>query len=104
MRIPESPEAFDNSDIHPEQYALASYIISNNLLKYQDAMKELYPEVTQTTVDFIRKAYQELGKEKRILSTHTKARPPITLESLKQGEIREGTVRNVVAFGAFVDI
>jgi hypothetical protein len=36
-------------------------------------MKELYPEVTATTLEFILNAYQNLGKEKRTNSTHSKA-------------------------------
>lgn len=46
---------------------------------------------------------QNAGQEKRIHSTHKKA----TLKgavSYKVGDIVEGIVRNVVAFGAFVDI
>ncbi len=37
-------------------------------------------------------------------STHTKAKKKITLESVKEGDIFDGIVRNVIAFGAFVDI
>jgi transcriptional accessory protein Tex/SPT6 len=31
LRVPESKERFDNTDIHPEQYELANYIIENNI-------------------------------------------------------------------------
>ena len=63
LRIPESSEVFDNTNIHPEQYALARYIIDNNITPAQfrthaSALAELYSEVTPTTLDFIWEAYK----------------------------------------------
>jgi ribosomal protein S1 len=39
-----------------------------------------------------------------VSSTHTKAKKKIAMEDIKEGDIFDGVVRNVVAFGAFVDI
>jgi uncharacterized protein len=31
LRVPESDEKLDNTDIHPEQYELAKYMLENNI-------------------------------------------------------------------------
>lgn len=102
LRVPESKEELDNTDIHPEQYALARYIIGNSKIKVDDEMKKLYPEVTSDTISFILSSYNNLWKEKRINSTHTKARN--TAVEIKEWDVVEWVIRNVVAFWAFVDI
>lgn len=104
LRVPESSETLDNTDIHPEQYQLAKYIISNNKTQPDDQMPEMYPDVTQTTIDFIRKAYKNIGNDPRTNFAHQKAQQPITIEQLKEWDMLQGIVRNVVAFGAFVDV
>jgi len=102
LRVPESKEELDNTDIHPEQYALARYIIWNSKIKVDDEMKKLYPEVTSDTISFILSSYNNLWKEKRINSTHTKARN--TAVEIVEWDVVEWIIRNVVAFWAFVDI
>lgn len=67
-------------------------------------MKEIYPDVTEETVKFIINSLENAGKEKRINSTHTKAKKWLKIEELKVWDILEWIVRNVVAFGAFVDV
>lgn len=104
LRVPESKEELDNTDIHPEQYLLAQYIITNNKHTVDDEMKKLYPEVNTDTITFIMDSYNNIGKEKRVHSTHSKAKKAISIETLKIWDMLDGTVRNVVAFGAFVDI
>ena len=105
LRVPNSQEPLDNTDIHPEQYELAKYIIENNITpnsKIDDTLKSLYPEVSALTIEFILNSYKEIWVEKRKNSTHTKANTWNV--EIKQWDIVEGTVRNVVAFWAFVDI
>lgn len=104
LRVPESKEPLDNTDIHPEQYDLAKYLIENNIKKLDAKSKELYSDVNQDTIDFIWEAYKNIGKEKRTISTHTKAKKAVSFESLKVWDVLDGVVRNVVAFWAFVDI
>lgn len=104
LRVPESSETLDNTDIHPEQYDLAKYLIENNIKKVDTKSKELYPDVNQDTIDFILEAYKNIWKEKRTVSTHTKAKKSVTFESLKVWDVLDGVVRNVVAFWAFVDV
>ncbi len=112
LRVPESTEELDNTDIHPDQYALAKYYLKHKdegsvdtIFATQEAnMRELYPEVTLVTLRFIADAYAKMGKEERIHSSHRKAQEKIDPASIKEGSVVSGVVRNVVAFGAFVDI
>lgn len=67
-------------------------------------MIALYPYTNSDTLNFILRSYAEIGVEKRVNSTHTKARKKVAMEDVKEGDIFDGIVRNVVVFGAFVDI
>ncbi|MDF1682720.1 MAG: helix-hairpin-helix domain-containing protein [Patescibacteria group bacterium] len=58
LRVPESDEKLDNTDIHPEQYNLARYIIENDLKisdykNHEEKMKSLYPDTNEKTLEFI---------------------------------------------------
>lgn len=107
--MPESKEPLDNTDIHPDQYLLAKYILENavnaeNFSEHAKEMITLYPDTNRDTLQFILNAYAQLGVEKRTSSTHTKARKKVAMEDVKEGDVFDGMIRNVVAFGAFVDI
>lgn len=112
LRVPESAEELDNTDIHPDQYPLARLYLEHKdegsvqaiYAKYEGVMRKLYPEVTLVTLQFIADAYEKIGKEQRIHSSHRKAQEKIDPSSIKEGSVVSGVVRNVVAFGAFVDI
>ena len=109
LRVPDSYEILDNTDIHPEQYELAKFIIENNLSSRDlDSKKEelvvLYNDVNRTTIDFIIEAYSKVWKDPRVLSTHKKANKKVYIDEINEWDILEWIVRNVVAFGAFVDI
>ncbi|EKD30312.1 MAG: hypothetical protein ACD_78C00092G0001 [uncultured bacterium (gcode 4)] len=109
LRVPESKESLDNTDIHPDQYPLAKYILehsvnADNFGEHAKEMIALYPDMNRDTLEFILNAYAQIGVEKRVNSTHTKARKKVAMEDVKEGDIFDGVVRNVVAFGAFVDI
>jgi len=108
LRVPDSSEILDNTDIHPEQYELAKYIIKNNILasdfdKNKEELIKIYPDVAVSTVEFILDSYNNIWEEKRINSTHKKATVKWKVE-IKEWDIVEWVIRNVVAFGAFVDI
>ena len=108
LRVPESDEKLDNTDIHPEQYSLAKYMLENNIWpsdfdKNKDVLVKLYPDVAVSTLEFIVDAYNSIWEEKRVNSTHKKAIKKGSVE-LKEWDIVDGVIRNVVAFGAFVDI
>jgi len=112
LRVPESVEVLDNTDIHPEQYPLAKYIQSAGISTddistyYQNnnwKLIDLYPDVTEGTLEFIVNSLAQAGIEKRINSTHKKATVRWAVDH-KEWDIVEWVVRNVVAFWAFVDI
>ncbi len=132
LRVPESSEVFDNTDIHPEQYELARYIQEHNVT-HIDQLKNNNPSqpslilgkgqeyifspwdeerprgrgrgllVTQETLTFITNSIEQAGVEKRINSTHKKATKKWAVNA-QVGDTVEWVIRNVVAFGAFVDI
>ncbi len=112
LRVPESAEELDNTDIHPDQYALARYYLQHKaegsieaiFEAHKDAMTKLYPEVTTLTLEFIGEAYDKLGTDERVHSSHRKAEEKVDPSSIIEGSVVSGVVRNVVAFGAFVDI
>lgn len=109
LRIPESSEKLDNTDIHPQQYALAKYILENNITpgmfeKQKIKLRELYQDSEKDTIEFILKSIEQAGKEKRNLSTHKKVSNFNKNASLQEWDVIDGIVKNVVAFGAFVDI
>jgi uncharacterized protein len=52
LRVPESTEVLDNTDIHPEQYELARFVIENNISvsdfsQNKEKLQELYADVTE---------------------------------------------------------
>ena len=49
-------------------------------------------------------SYKNAGIEKRTISTHKKAWIAKDAAEIKEWDVIEGIVKNVVAFGAFVDI
>lgn len=112
LRIPESEEKLDNTDIHPEQYDLAKFVIAEfagkNLQEFFDEniekLKKLYDDVNIWTLEFILDSYKNAGIEKRTISTHKKAWIAKDATEIKEWDVVEGIVKNVVAFGAFVDI
>ena len=80
LRVPESEELLDTTDIHPEQYGLARYVEQSaptNIREFfqseQSKLTELYPDVTVDTLEFIISSLKNAGLEKRINSTHKKA-------------------------------
>jgi len=113
LRVPDSQEKLDNTDIHPEQYSIANSILNSFPLQEKEAtsyfkenekeLKELYPDVTVWTVEFIINSLNNAWIEKRVNSTHKKAIKKGSVE-IKEWDIVDWVIRNVVAFGAFVDI
>lgn len=110
FKIPESENELDNTWVHPENYALASEILpivkSGREPKAEEraALKEKY-EVGDITLNDI---ISELRKPNR--DPREDLPPPIlqenvlNFEDLRPGMKVKGKVKNVVDFGAFVDI
>ncbi|WP_028273812.1 Tex family protein [Atopococcus tabaci] len=120
LRIPEGKEPFDNTGIHPETYKEAKQILELAGLKQSDVgtdqakeslskwnLTDLSNEVDlgKETVKDIVAALMAPGRDMRddmpapLLRTDV-----LTMEDLKPGMELEGAVRNVVDFGAFVDV
>lgn len=65
LRVPESQEVLDNTDIHPEQYAVARYILEHEIMakdfiSHKKNLQKLYPDITTDTIDFIRDAFSQI--------------------------------------------
>ncbi len=120
--IPESENPLDNTIIHPESYKIAEKMLKSikyDLKKYKEDCEGTRKALTSIDLsNFIEE--EEVGKEtaKDIFEALIRDRrdprddiPKPLLKSdilkisdLKEGMELEGTVRNVVNFGAFIDI
>lgn len=120
LRILEGKNILDNTDIHPESYAEAKKVLELAGLKLKDVGTEQAKEALEKLDQQRIMEETGLGKEtlRDIIASLTKpgrdlrdeiAQPllrqdVLTMEDLKEGMELQGTVRNVVDFGAFVDI
>lgn len=122
LRVPEASDPFDNTGIHPESYAAAKALMEKcgvrdedigNAEKLTDALKDkdlgaLAQEIgtgLPTLTDIV-KELEKPGRDPR-----DELPPPLMrsgdvmeLKDLTPGMELMGTVRNVIDFGAFVDI
>ena len=122
LRIPESKNPLDNTSVHPESYEVAEKILNNIGFKLDD-LKTNLPEIRTKlstvvpadvakeldigvpTVRDIIKELQKPGRDPREDMPKPILRSDVLkMEDLKEGMILTGTVRNVIDFGAFVDI
>ena len=114
LRIPDGDNPLDNTGIHPESYPVVERLVApfNELSKVPvDRLRKEVPKLAQQlavgepTLQDILDALAKPGRDPRedldapILRTDV-----LSMEDLKEGMLLKGTVRNVVAFGAFVDI
>lgn len=121
LRVPESQEFLDGTAVHPESYQIAEALLK--ALGYtasdlsQRGLKGLGQKVGdlgelanqlgvgEMTLEDIIKELEKPGRDPRedmpkpILHSEV-----LDLEDLKEGMKLKGTVRNIVDFGAFVDI
>lgn len=117
LRIQGGKEPLDASSVHPEAYELARRIVKATghdvatLMKDPTAVRRLEPEafVSGTfglpTVRDILAELEKPGRDPRPeFKTATFAEGVHEIRDLKPGMQLEGTVTNVAAFGAFVDV
>ena len=121
LRINDGKEPLDMTSVHPESYAATKKLleslgyrdsditlsglsgISKKISDFKKISDEL--EIGEITLRDIVKELEKPGRDPRdemqkpILRTDVMA-----MEDLKEGMILKGTVRNVIDFGAFVDI
>lgn len=123
MRIPESKNILDNTGVHPESYKAAKELLEkcgfslddvkkNNVAglseKVEEAGKEKLAEELGIGVPTLEDIVRELLKPGRDIRDELP--PPMlrtdvmSMEDLRTGMEMKGTVRNVIDFGAFVDI
>lgn len=118
MRVEGGSNIFDTTDIHPESYGIAKKVMeilninSDEIGKCSDKLKDINAKnlasklgTDEYTIDTILKSFAKAHRdprdeiEKPILKSDI-----LEIKDLKIGDKLEGTVRNVVDFGAFVDI
>ncbi|MCJ9750472.1 RNA-binding transcriptional accessory protein [Neorhizobium sp. BETTINA12A] len=117
LRIPNGKEPLDSSAVHPEAYGVAKKIVAacgrdlRSLMGDSAALKALDPKrfIDETfglpTVKDIIAELEKPGRDPRpSFKTATFAEGVDEITDLKPGMMLEGTVTNVAAFGAFVDI
>ncbi len=124
LRIPEADELLDSTAVHPESYGAAQALIRrfgldesqirSNTRALSQQMKAMHFDMGELAkecgvgVPTLQDIIESLDKPNRdprddmpkpILRSDV-----LSMEDLKEGMILKGTVRNVVDFGAFVDI
>ncbi|MEX0844719.1 MAG: Tex family protein, partial [Balneolaceae bacterium] len=122
MRIPESKNPLDNTAIHPESYEAAEKLCNlfginlENIAREKDKIASKFKNVNLKetavkigvgvpTLELIIENLQKPGRDPRESLPKPLLRTDVMkMEDLKEGQKLEGTVRNVVDFGAFVDI
>ncbi|MEW8972742.1 MAG: Tex family protein [Tissierellaceae bacterium] len=105
LRIPEGENPLDNTGVHPESYDIASKVLSMDYknLGVEEISKTL--DVGKPTLVDIIKELEKPGRDPRDEMPKPILRKDIlSMDDLKVDMVLNGTVRNVVDFGAFVDI
>lgn len=107
LKIPESKNPLDNTWVHPENYPVASEILNFNkdvTRDLRDSLVSKYSVGVQTIDDIV----DELKKPNRDprdgYPKPLMQKGVVTFEDLKEGMKVTGKIKNVVDFGAFVDI
>lgn len=122
LRIPEGEHPLDNTAIHPESYEATEKLCNlfgidiENLSKEQKKIESAFSNINkkqvaeqigvgEPTLELIIENLQKPGRDPRESLPKPLLRSDILkMEDLSPGMKLEGTVRNVVDFGAFVDI
>jgi uncharacterized protein len=117
LRIPDGDDPLDRSGVHPEAYPVVRRILKaantdiKGLIGNSAAVRALSPKsfVDETfglpTVTDILKELEKPGRDPRPAFKAAVFKEGVeTLNDLQPGMTLEGTVTNVAAFGAFVDI
>jgi len=122
LRIPEGDNPLDNTPIHPESYQATRKLLQkfqvldkrtewqelrSKILTLNTNLEDLADELNigTPTLEDILISLEKPGRDPREeLSMPALRTDILKLEDLHQGMILEGVIRNVVDFGAFVDI
>lgn len=121
LRVPDSTEALDNTGVHPESYDATHRLLEHLQIgdirkEFQDFrekrkklkdLKNLAAElgIGEITLEDIIKELEKPGRDPREdMPAPILRQDVMEISDLKEGMILKGTVRNVIDFGAFVDI
>jgi uncharacterized protein len=110
LKIPESSDPLDNTWVHPENYAVAREILKilKNKNEVSKSEKELLSKNYNVSIEVIDEIIEELKKPNRDpredYPKPVLQQGVVNFEDLKVGMKVTGKVKNVVDFGAFVDI
>lgn len=120
--VPESSNPLDNTIIHPESYKIAEGILQTagcsvkELASSRDEVREKIKKIDiekfaeekgfgkETTVDIYSALLKDRRDPRESMPQPLLKDDILNIEDLKTGMELEGTVRNVINFGAFVDI
>jgi uncharacterized protein len=122
LRIPDGENPLDNTSVHPESYEVAEKLLRSIGFEVKD-LKNKLPEIRANlrtinseklagelgvgvpTIKDIINELEKPGRDPRDDMPKPVLRSDVLkIEDLKEGMILTGTVRNVIDFGAFVDI
>jgi len=105
LRIPGGKNPLDNTSVHPESYAVATQYLA--IAQKNAPIADLAAQLqvgTPTLTDIIREL-DKPGRDPRTDLPAVRLRSDVLrMEDLTEGMTLTGTVRNVIDFGAFVDI
>ncbi|MCI5620620.1 MAG: RNA-binding transcriptional accessory protein [Lachnospiraceae bacterium] len=121
MRITGGKNPLDSTGVHPESYGAATELLTSLGYTMEDVAQRNLAGISKKVKDY-KKTAEQLGIGEITLKDIVKelekpARDPredmpapilrsdvLAMEDLKEGMVLKGTVRNVIDFGAFVDI
>ena len=116
LRITDGEQILDNTSVHPESYEVAKKLIEKLNININDIGSKIIQNIDipkiatelnvgEPTLTDIIKELEKPGRDPRDEMPEPILRSDIlTMEDLQEGMVLKGTVRNVIDFGAFVDI
>jgi len=105
LRIPDGDNPLDNTAVHPESYEVAEELLKIDYTKEDLKTIAEKLDVGLPTLQDIIKELEKPGRDPRDeLPKPILRQDVLKMEDLKKDMVLNGTVRNVVDFGAFVDI
>jgi len=118
LRIPDAKNPLDKTGIHPESYDKVEQLLSKIGVRKEDiGTKELIEKIEHFDFDKVDVGLDQYTLEDILKDLKAPLRDPrenlakpllrsdiLKIEDLKVGDKLQGTVRNVVDFGAFIDV
>lgn len=119
LRVPESKEPLDNTAVHPESYPIAKEVLKEMKGETKEektaSLKALTKEDIEalasslkvgvpTLTDIVKELIQPSRDPRKEAKSAHLTEGINDIKDLKPGLVLEGTIRNVAAFGFFVDI